>query len=97
MLDLVIQNVIFTQQCFVLPITNPMVLGSDFLDTRFAVLDIGDSTITLHCADYMLNTSLTHDPVHDYLLTNIVAPAIIEVSYKYSKRKCRRIHQRMLP
>ena len=65
MLDLVIKNVIFTQQCFVLPITNPIILGSDFLDTHFAVLDIGDSTITLRCADYMLTTSLTRDPVHD--------------------------------
>ena len=65
MLALVIQNVIFTNQYFVLPITNPIILGSDFLDTHFAVLDIGDSTITLHCTDYMLITSLTHDPVHD--------------------------------
>ena len=64
MLDLVIQNVIFTQQCFVLPITNPIILGSDFLDTHFAVLDIVDSTLTLHCTDYMLTTSLTHDSVH---------------------------------
>ena len=63
-LELVIENAIFTQQCFVLPITNPIILGSDFLDTHFAVLDIGDCTITLHCADYMLTTSLTHDPVH---------------------------------
>ena len=64
-LDLVIKNVIFIQQCFVLPITNPIVLGSDFLDIYFAVLDIGDCTITLHCADYILTTSLTYDPVHD--------------------------------
>ena len=41
-LDLVIDNVTFTQQCFVLPITNPIILGSDFLDIYFAVLDIGD-------------------------------------------------------
>ena len=65
MLDLVIKNVIFTQQCFILPITNPIILGSDFLDTHFAVLDIRDSTITLCYTDYMLTTSLTHDPVHD--------------------------------
>ena len=64
-LGLAIDNVIFTQQCFVLPITNPIILGSDFLDTHFAVLDIGDCIITLHCADYMLTTSLTHDPVYD--------------------------------
>ena len=51
MLDLVIENVIFIQQCFFLPITNPIILGSDFFDTHFAVLDIGDRTITLHCAD----------------------------------------------
>ena len=50
-LDLGIDNVLFTQQCFVLPITNPIILGSDFLDTHFAVLDISDHTITLHCTD----------------------------------------------
>ena len=63
-LDLVIENVIFTQQCFVLPIPNPIRLGIDFLDIHFAVLDIGDHTITLHCSDYMLTTSLTNDPVY---------------------------------
>ena len=47
MLYLVIKNVIFTQKCFILPITNPIILGSDFLDTHFAVLDIGNHTITL--------------------------------------------------
>ena len=30
-LDLVIDNVIFTQQWFVLPITNPIILGSNSL------------------------------------------------------------------
>ena len=64
-LDLVIDNVMFTQQYFILPITNPIILGSDFLDTYFVVLDISDCTITLQCADYMLTTSLTHNPVHD--------------------------------
>ena len=64
-LDLVIENVIFPQQCFVLPITNPIIMGSDFLDTHFAVLDTSDCTITLHCTDYKITTSLTHDPVHD--------------------------------
>ena len=59
-LDLVIDNVTFTQQYFVLPITNPIILGSDFLDIYFAVLDIGNCTITLHCADYTLTSSLTH-------------------------------------
>ena len=39
-LDLVIDNVIFTQQCYVLPITNPIILGSDFLDTHFSMLDM---------------------------------------------------------
>ena len=62
-LYLLIDNVIFTQQCFVLPITNPIILGSDFLDTHFAVLDIDNHTITLCCADYMLTTSLTHNPL----------------------------------
>ena len=64
-LELVIENIIFTKQCFVLSITNPIILGSNFLDIHFAVLDIGNHTITLHCTDYMLTTSLTHDPVHD--------------------------------
>ena len=64
-LDLVINNVIFTQQCFVLLITNPIILGSYFLDIHFAVLEISGHTITLHCIDYMLTTSLTHDPVYD--------------------------------
>ena len=64
-LDLVINNGIFTQQCFFQPITNPIILGSDFLDTYFAVLDINDCTITLCCTDYMLSTSLTCDPVHN--------------------------------
>ena len=49
---------------FVLLITNPIILGSELLDTYFVVLDISDHTITLHCADYMLTTSLTHDPVY---------------------------------
>ena len=40
-------------------------LGSDFLDTHFAVLDIGDCTITFCYADYTLTTSLTHNLVHD--------------------------------
>ena len=65
MIDLVIENFIFIQQCFVLLITNPIILGSDFLDTHFAVFNIGDHTITLCCTDYILTTSLTHDPVHD--------------------------------
>ena len=64
-LDLVIDNVVFTQPCFVLPITNPIILGSDFLDTHFTVLDLGDHIITLHYTDYMLTTSLTYDPVYD--------------------------------
>ena len=45
-LDIETQNIIFTHQCFVLSITNPIILESDFLDTYFAVLDIGDYTIT---------------------------------------------------
>ena len=64
-LNLVIDYVIFIQQCFVLPITNPIILGSNFLDTHFFVLDISDCTITLSYADYMLTTSLTGDPVHN--------------------------------
>ena len=65
-LDLVINNVIFTKQCFVLPMTNPIILGIDFLDIHFAMLDIGDCVaITLCCTNYMLSISLTHDPVYD--------------------------------
>ena len=64
-LNLVIDYVIFIQQCFVLLITNPIILGSNFLDTHFFMLDISDCTITLSYADYMLTTSLTGDPVHN--------------------------------
>ena len=64
-LDLIIDSVFFTQQCFVLPITNPNILGSDSIDIHFAVLDICDHTITLHCTEYMLTASLTHDFIHD--------------------------------
>ena len=64
-LNLVIDSVIFRQQCFFLLITNPIILGSDFLDTHLTVLDISDHASTLHCADYMLTTSLTCDPVYD--------------------------------
>ena len=78
---------IFTQQCFVLTITNPIILGSDFLETHSAVLDIGDHIITLHCADYMLTTSLTHDLVHNYCLVKIVLPAAIEISCKQISKK----------
>ena len=64
-LDLVIKNMIFTQQCFVLPISNPVILESDFLDIHFAVLDIGDHTILMLYANYMLTTSLTQNLVYD--------------------------------
>ena len=64
-LDLVINNVIFTQQLFILPIANPSILGSDFLGTHFAMLDIADCTITLYHADYMLTTSLTRDLIYN--------------------------------
>ena len=62
---LIIDNVIITQQFFVLLITHPIILVSDFLDIYFAMLDIGDLTITLCCADYMLTTSLTYYPVYN--------------------------------
>ena len=39
-LGLAIENAIFTQQCFVLPITNPIILGISFLDIYFAISDI---------------------------------------------------------
>ena len=64
-LDLLINNIIFTQQCSVLPITNLIILGSNFLHINFAVLNIGDCTVASHFTNYMLNNSLTHDPVHD--------------------------------
>ena len=64
-LELIIENIVLIQQCFFLPITNHIILWSDFLDTYFAVLDIGDYTITLYCADYTLATNLTCDPLHN--------------------------------
>ena len=33
--------------------------------TCFFVLDIGNCTINLCCANYILTTSLTYDPIHD--------------------------------
>ena len=64
-LYLVIENIIFTKQCFFLPITNPIILGRDFLYKYFAMLDKGNHTITLHYTDYMLTTSLTQDLIYD--------------------------------
>ena len=46
-LVLLIDNVVFIQKCFVVPISNPILMGSGFLDTYFAVLDISNHTITL--------------------------------------------------
>ena len=85
--NLVIDNVIPIQQHFLLPITNPIILGNEFLDTRFAVLDIGNYTITLCCANYMLTTSLTHDPVYDQHLDKIIAPANTKTSYKKNQER----------
>ena len=95
-LDLVIDNVIFIQQCFVLPITNPIILGSNFLDIHFAVLDISNCIITLYCADYMLTTSLTHDPIDNQNLAKIVALATPEISYKQFGKRCGKIPQNLL-
>ena len=64
-LYLVIINVIFIHQCFPLPITSPIILRSNFLNTFFTILDISNYTITLHCADYMLATSFTHDSIYN--------------------------------
>ena len=86
-LDLVINNVIFIQQCFILPITNPIILGSDFLDICFAVLDIGDNTITLHCTDYKLTTSLTCNSVHYQYLAKIVILATTEILHILFRKK----------
>ena len=46
-LDLITKNVNFTWHYSILLITYPIILGSDFLDTPFMVLDIGNCTITL--------------------------------------------------
>ena len=64
-LYLVIDNVIFTQHYFVLPITNPIILGTSFLDIHFAVLDICDSIITLCFTAYVLTAILTCDAIHN--------------------------------
>ena len=64
-LDLVINSIISINQCFICPITNPIILGSDFLDTQFAMLDIGDRIITLCYTDYTLTTSITCNPVRN--------------------------------
>ena len=80
--DLITDNVVFTRKCFVLPITNPIILGNDFLDIYFTVLDIGDHIIILHCADCMLSSSLTHNSAHDWQLVRILVPATTEVLYK---------------
>ena len=63
MLDTIFENVVFTQQCFVLSINNSIILGSDFLDTYFAMLNTDKCIITLNCPDYILTTSLTQDSV----------------------------------
>ena len=85
--DLLIKNMIFTKQCFILIITNPTILGSDFLDIYFSVLDISDHNITLHCTDYMITTSLTLDPIHNQCLAKMVEPAATEELYKQFKKK----------
>ena len=78
-IELVINNMVFIQQQFVLPISKPILLGSNFLETYFTVLDIGDHTITLHCANYMLTTSLTCNPVYNHCLAKIVVLADTEI------------------
>ena len=93
-LDLVIDNVIFTQQCFFLPITNPIILGSDFLDAHFAALDIGDSTITL-CIG-LITCLPPASPMILYMISTLRKNSctghngnIVQV---ISKRKCRKVH-----
>ena len=78
---------ILIQQCFVLSITNSIILGSNFLYTHFAVLDIGNQTITLHCTDYTLINCLTHDLVHDLHQAKMAAPANTEISYKQFRKE----------
>ena len=41
-LESVIENVIFTQKCFVQPNTYPIILESDFMDIYFVMLDKSD-------------------------------------------------------
>ena len=45
-LELVFEKVVFIQQCFVVHITNPIILGSNLLVIHFTVWDIGDCTTT---------------------------------------------------
>ena len=88
--DLVINNVVFTQKYFFLSITNLIMLGSDFLDPHFAMLNIGDCISTLHCADYMHTNSLSYDPVYDKCLMKIVVPATTGVSYKQFRKEVKK-------
>ena len=62
-------------------------LGIDFLDTHFAVLGIGDHIMTLHCTDYMITTSLTCDPAHDWCFERIVVLAATEILYKQYRKE----------
>ena len=80
-LYLILENVIFYIAMFCLPITNPIILGSDFLDTHFTVLDIGNCTITLHCVDYILTTSLAYNPVYIYNLAKIIVLVATRIFY----------------
>ena len=82
-----VDSALFIQQCLVLPITNSIILGSDFLDTHFAILAIGDRIINLRCTDYMLTTSLTQNPEHNLHLAKIVTPAATEISYKQFRKE----------
>ena len=84
--DYVIEYAILTMQYFVLLITNPIIMGSDFLASYISILDVVYCTITLHCADYMLTASLTCDIVYDQLLAKIVAPDTTQVSYNPRKK-----------
>ena len=51
------------------------------------MIGIGDYTITLCCTDYMLTTSLAHDPVYDQHLAKKVALATDEVWYKQFRKE----------
>ena len=71
-------------------LTNPIILGSDFLDTQMLLLlDIGDCIITLHCA--IITCLPPASPMSLYMISTLVKIVdtgyvficyTIEVSYK---------------
>ena len=60
-LDLVNIFICHFQQYFVLPITNPIILGNDFLDTHFAVLAIDVQRIHINIYIYIYSLLIPHE------------------------------------